>query len=128
MSAPQEPDGRGGVSRREVLAAGAAVGASLALGPARAFAAPAVLVRLDFRSLADGDGWPGWTCAGVANLRRAGGEGVLEAGTDVFPHDPRPVAFAVDRRFRDGEVVASITRVGAGAGLVLRRSGPRDYY
>ena len=111
-----------------MLAAGAVVGASLAVGVPRARAAAPVLTRLDFRSLGDGDGWPGWTCPSVANLRRAGGEGLLEAGTDIFPHDPRPVAFAVDRRFRDGEVVAAVTRVGAGAGLVLRRVGPRDLY
>ncbi len=122
-------DESAGVSRREVLAAGAAVGAALALGPSPAAAAgAAVLARLDFRLLGDGDGWPGWACPGVANLRRASGEGLLEAGTDVFPHDPRPVAFAVDRRFRDGEVSAAVTRTGAGAGVVLRRVGPRDYY
>jgi hypothetical protein len=53
---------------------------------------------------------------------------VLEAGSDVFPCDPRPVAFAVDRRFRDGEISAAVRSAGAGAGLVLRRTGPRDYY
>ncbi|HEX8083194.1 MAG TPA: alkaline phosphatase D family protein [Solirubrobacteraceae bacterium] len=117
-----------GVSRREVLAAAAAAGASIGLWPARAAAAGDVLARLDFRLLGDGEGWPAWACPGVANLLRVGGEGLLEAGTDVFPHDPRPVAFAVDRRFRDGEVSAFLTRTGAGAGLVLRRAGPRDYY
>jgi hypothetical protein len=64
----------------------------------------------------------------VANLRRANGRGVLEAGSDVFPYDPRPVAFALDRRFRDGEIAALIDAAGAGAGVVLRRVGPRDYY
>ncbi|HEX2086844.1 MAG TPA: alkaline phosphatase D family protein [Solirubrobacteraceae bacterium] len=128
MDAPVERDGEAGVTRRDVLAAGAAAGASLALWPAAVRAAPAVVARLDFRLLGEGDGWPGWTCPGVANLRRAGGAGLLEAGTDVFPHDPRPVAFAIDRRFRDGEVIAAVTRTGAGAGLVLRRSGPRDFY
>jgi hypothetical protein len=127
MDAP-ENRAAAGVSRREALAAGAAAGASLALWPARARAASAVLERLDFRLLGDGDGWPGWTCPGVANLRRVAGEGLLEAGSDVFPHDPRPVAFAVDRRFRDGEVSAFLTRTGAGAGLVLRRVGPHDFY
>jgi hypothetical protein len=117
-----------GVSRREVLAAAAAAGASIGLWPARAAAAGDVLARLDFRLLGDGEGWPGWACPGVANLLRVGGEGLLEAGTDVFPHDPRPISFAVDRRFRDGEVGAFLTRTGAGAGLVLRRAGPRDYY
>ena len=84
--------------------------------------------RLSFDTLVDGDGWPGWTCAGSANLRRAGGRGLLEAGTDVFPSDPRPVAFAVDRRFRDGTIVADATATGAGTGLVLRRVEFRSYY
>ncbi len=53
---------------------------------------------------------------------------MLEAATDVFPSDPRPVAFAVDRRFRDGEIAATATATGAGTGLVLRRVGHRSYY
>src|SRR5689334_3777993 len=119
--------GEHSVSRRELLAGGAAAGAALALG--RPLDARAAWSRaLDFRALGDGDGWPGWTCSGVANMRRSGGRGLLEAGSDVFPCDPRPVAFAVDRRFRDGEISAVITAAGAGAGLVVRRTGPRDYY
>ena len=73
-------------------------------------------------------GWPGWTCPGVANLRREAGDGLLEAGTDVFPSDPRPVAFAVDQRFGDGEVSAGMTALGSAPGVVLRRVGPRSYY
>ena len=46
----------------------------------------------------------------------------------MFPCDPRPVAFAVDQRFRDGEIAAVVTATGAGAGVVLRRVGPRVYY
>ena len=117
------------VSRREVLAAGAVTGAALALhrtavaGVRRTWSR-----RLDFAVLGSGDGWPGWTCGGVANLRRGDGRGVLEAGSDVFPCDPRPVAFAVDQRFTDGEIAAVIEATGAGAGLVLRRTGPRAYY
>src|SRR4051794_39011003 len=115
------------VNRREVLAAGVVAGAGLALQ--RAPLAQAEWSRdLEFGSLAAGDGWPGWTCSGVANLRREGGHGVLEAGSDVFPCDPRPVAFALDQRFRDGEVTAVVVAAGAGAGLVLRRTGPRSYY
>jgi hypothetical protein len=38
------------------------------------------------------------------------------------------VAFALDRRFRDGEISAILESPGAGAGVVLRRVGPRDYY
>ena len=94
----------------------------------RARAANAWSETLDFTKLGDGDGWPGWACPSVANLRRIGGRGLLEAGSDVFPCDPRPVAFAVDRRFRDGEISAVITSAGAGTGLVVRRTGPRDYY
>ena len=116
-----------GVSRRELLAAGAGAGAALAL-PASAGARSAWHATLEFRSLAPGAGWPGWRCAGVANMRRHGGRGLLEAGSDVFPCDPRPVAFAVDRRFRDGGIAAVVEAAGAGTGLVLRRVGPRSYY
>ena len=116
---------RPGVSRRELLGLGAAV----ALGGAGiARAQQARPVRLDFASLGPGDGWPGWACAGAANLRRDGATGSLEAATDVFPCDPRPVAFAIDLRFLDGEIVAVATATGAGTGLVLRRTGPRAYY
>ena len=122
--------GSEGVTRREVVAAGAALGAAAALsGTAPARGAAAGWTRsLDFAALGEGDGWPGWVCPGAANLRRGGGNGVLEAGTDVFPSDPRPVAFALDQRVRDGEVAAVVSAAGAGAGLVLRRVGPRDYY
>jgi hypothetical protein len=116
----------GRVSRRELLAAGAVAGAALGL-PAGAIARAGGTWRrgLDFASLGAGDGWPGWVCPGVANLRRGGGLGLIEAGSDVFPCDPRPVAFAVDQRFRDGEVEATVSRAGAGTGLVVRRTGPR---
>src|SRR3954470_9767478 len=116
-----------GLSRRELLGAGAAAGAALALHRA-APAAGATERVLDFAGLGDGDGWPGWRCPGVANVRRGGGQGRLEAGSDVFPCDPRPVAFALDQRFRDGEIAAVVAAGGAGAGLVLRRTGPRAYY
>ena len=116
-----------GVSRRELLAAGAAAGVAIGLGRTAAPAA-AQAARLDFAALPPGEGWPGWACPGVATLRRDGGRGVLEAGSDVFPCDPRPVAFAVDRRFADGAIAAVVESGGAGVGLVLRRTGPRDYY
>ncbi|MEA2496277.1 MAG: alkaline phosphatase, partial [Thermoleophilaceae bacterium] len=75
-----------------------------------------------------GDAWQGWSCSGVANLRVQDGRGLLEAGSDVFPCDPRPVAFAIDQRFRDGTITATAEATGAGAGVVLRRLGPRAYY
>lgn len=116
------------ISRRELIAAGAAAGAGLALQRAGAADAQAEWARtLDFGSLGDGDGWPGWTCVGVANVRREGGHGLLEAGSDVFPCDPRPVAFALDQRFQDGQITAVVASAGAGTGLVLRRTGPRSY-
>ena len=115
------------VNRREVLVAGAGVGVALALGRT-AFAAGSGTGTLDFASLGEGPGWPGWLCPGVANLGRSGGLGLLEAGSDVFPCDPRPVAFALDRRFRDGAIEATVRATGAGAGVVLRRTSPRDYY
>jgi hypothetical protein len=112
-------------NRREALVAGAAAGAALALQ--RPAAAQADWSRAaDF--VGDGDGWRGWACSGVANLRRQHGHGVLEAGSDVFPCDPRPVAFAVDQRFRYGTITAKLSATGAGAGVVLRRVGPRAYY
>lgn len=116
------------VSRRQLLAAGAVAGAALRLPGAAIAASPGWSERLDFSVLQEGGGWPGWTCSGTANLRRARGLGVLEAGSDVFPCDPRPVSFAIDRRSRDSYVVAVIEAAGAGTGLVLRRVGPRDYY
>ena len=115
------------LTRREVLAAAAAVGATTALpfvpGPtARA-------AGLAFTAAPDGEGWgPGWRTTGVANVFRSGGEGVLEAGSDVFPNDPRPVAFAVHSRFRDGTVGAVLTRPGRAPGVVLRRVGPGAHY
>src|SRR4051794_38416467 len=116
-----------GLSRRELLGAGAAAGAVLALQ--RAAPATAATERaLDFAALGPGDGWPGWRCAGVANLRRSGGQGVLEAASAVSRCDPRPVAFALDQRFRDGEIAAVVNAGGAGTGVVLRRTGPRDHY
>src|SRR3954471_12236010 len=127
MMAIIRPMPRDGLSRRELLGAGAAAGAVLALQ--RAAPATAATERaLDFAALGPGDGWPGWRCPGVANLRRGGGQGLLEAASDVFPCDPRPVAFALDQRFRDGEIVAVVNAAGAGTGAVLRRTGPRDYY
>jgi PhoD-like phosphatase len=114
------------VNRRELLSATAAAGVGLAVGSSHARAPQPT--RLDFGAVEPREGWPGWTCAGAANLRCAGGQGVLEAASDVFPCDPRPVAFAVDRRFRDGEIAATATATGAGTGLVLRRVGPRSYY
>jgi alkaline phosphatase D len=120
------------LNRREFVAAGAAASAALALdrGPrARAAAESAVVARIDFAELDDRTGWGrGWRCAGVANLLCAGGEGILEAGSDVFPNDPRPVAFAIDRRVRDAEVSATITRPGSAPGVVVRRTSARSYY
>ena len=113
------------LSRREFLGA-AAAGAAAAGWPGSARAATSW--RTDFSALGDGRGWPGFGCVGVANLRREGGEGVIEAGSDVFPNDPRPVAFAVDRRFTDGSVAAVVARTGAGAGVVVRRTAHRHYY
>ena len=120
------------LSRRELLAAGAAVGAALALGDADALAArqgTQVVHRIEFGGGADADGWGApWRAAGVANLKRAGGEGLLEAGSDVFPNDPRPVAFAADLALRDVEITATLARVGLAPGVVVRRNGPRAYY
>src|SRR6185436_18055370 len=118
------------LSRREFVAAGAAASAALALEratPARA--AAQTVASIDFTALEDRTGWGrGWRSAGVANLRCAADEGILEAGSDVFPNDPRPVVFAVDRRVRDAEITATITRPGSAPGVVLRRTSARSYY
>jgi len=121
------------LTRRELLAAGAAAGTALAVEGARAPAIAARGIRpvrrLDFSDQTDGAGWgPAWRSVGVANLRRSGGEGLLEAGSDVFPNDPRPVAFAVDCRALDAEITARITHLGTAPGVVLRRGSPRHYY
>ena len=113
------------INRRELLAAGAAAGAALALPPS---AGARSARTFDFSAMPAGENWPGWACSGVANLRVDGGRGVLEAGSDVFPNDPRPVAFWIDQRFRDGTVTATIDATGAGTGVVIRRTAPRTYY
>ena len=88
-----------------------------------------VVSRVEFAGLPDGEGWgPGWHTVGVANLRRAGGTGILEAGSDVFPNDPRPVAFAIGNRLRDVEISAELARIGLAPGVVVRRTGARSYY
>ena len=124
-------DGGDGLSRRELLALGAAAGAAVAVDGAGALAAdaPRVVRSVEFAGRRDGVGWGrGWRTVAVANLRCADGEGLLEAGSDVFPNDPRPVAFAVDTRIRDASITAVIARVGSAPGVVLRRTGPRSYY
>ena len=115
------------------MAAGAAAGAALALEAARAPVAGAatnrIVARVDFTNRPDGQGWGSkWVTVGVANLLCAGGEGLLEAGSDVFPNDPRPVAFALDRRLTDARIAATLTRTGSAPGVVLRRRSPRAYY
>jgi phosphodiesterase/alkaline phosphatase D-like protein len=115
------------LSRRELLGGAAATAAVLLGGEARARQDGWTRV-LDFGAIGNGRGWPGWTTHGVANLRREGGRGMLEAGSDVFPCDPRPVAFAIDRRFKDGRVRAELAAGGAGGGVVARRVGPQTYY
>jgi len=122
-----------GVSRRELLAGGATAGAALALGESSARALSAkrfsVVRRIDFTEAGPAAGWgPAWRTVGVANLRQTAGEGLLEAGSDVFPNDPRPVAYAVDARIRDGEISAAITSVGSAPGVIMRRTSARSYY
>ena len=121
-----------GLSRRELLAAGALAGAALGVDAASALApggAEAAAVRSFSFDEPAAAGWGGgWRSVGVANLRRENGVGVLEAGSDVFPNDPRPVSFLVDHRALDAKVVATIAEVGAAPGVVLRRVGPRCYY
>src|SRR4051794_2094969 len=77
------------LSRRDLLAAGAATGAALALDPqlALAEARERTVARVDFSEAGDGRGWDGWHTVDVANLLRADGQGLLEAGSDVFPND-----------------------------------------
>lgn len=83
----------------------------------------------DFTTASDGAGWDRqWISPGVGTLRCEAGEGILEAGTDIFPNDPRPVAFVVDGRVLNGKISAQIAQAGSMTGLVLRRQSPRGYY
>ena len=120
------------LSRREFVAAGAAAGAAVAFDRTALGARaqePPIVARIDFAAFGDRAGWGhGWRSVGVANLLCASGEGILEAGSDVFPNDPRPVAFAIDRRVRDAEITATITQPGSAPGVVLRRTSARSYY
>lgn len=85
--------------------------------------------REEFAAAADGEGWARqWISPGVATLRREGGLGVMEAGSDIFPNDPRPVAFVLDGRMLEGRISAQIAQAGSMTGLVLRRQSPRDCY
>jgi hypothetical protein len=121
------------LSRRELLAAATAAGAALAFeqthAQSRAATPARVVAEIDFTRPPTGRRWgPTWRSVAVANLLRAEGEGLLEAGSDVFPNDPRPVAFAVDSRVRDAEISATLSRVGSAPGVVLRRTSPHSYY
>src|SRR5262245_39540677 len=110
---------KSGVTRRELLKLLALGGGSLTLAGLAGcddssggdITSETGFLRIDFTTMPEGDGWDDrWRCVGVAALSRAGGEGVLLAGSDIFPNDPRPVAFAVDARFVDGSVRAKVTR------------------
>jgi len=116
------------LNRRELFASAAAGVVLSGWRGAAAVADAPPAWRAAFAAAPDGPGWPGFACVDVANLRIQGGQAVLEAGSDVFPNDPRPVAFAVDRRFRDGSVTARATRTGSEAGVVVRRTSHRHYY
>lgn len=77
----------------------------------------------------DADTWGDpWTLDGVGNARVRGSRGHLEAGTNIYPSSRRAVAFARDLRAVDATISARLRRAGVGAGLVLRRVGPRTHY
>lgn len=113
------------LTRREFLGRTALFGATVPfLGP-RALRAAEETLRFD----GTGQGWgAAWALNGVGNWWVERGLGMLQAATDVYPSDRRVVAFLVDRAFRDGAVTAKIRATGLGAGVVLRRSGPRTWY
>jgi hypothetical protein len=123
------------LSRRDLLRIMAgSVGVALLEGcdgpDSGSVAVPASLSQqLDFAGAGSGEGWGGhWICPGVANLRRQSGQGVLEAGSDIFPNDPRPIAFALDSRALNARIRATLVAVGSSAGVVLRRRSPCEYY
>ncbi len=122
------------LTRRDLLRLAAVSGGGMALAAmdgcgSSTVATPARALDLDFTALPDGDGWDArWTCPGVATLSRESGQGLLLAGSDVFPNDPRPVAFAIDARFVDGTARAVVTRSGRGVGVVLRRTSMHAWY
>jgi hypothetical protein len=128
--ARERREGGAGVTRRELIAASAVAGVGLTAGARSASAATERVMRhIDFSGLTDRAGWPsGWACPGVANLRVHGGRGILEAGSDVFPYDPRPAVFAVDARALNAGVRAVVTAAGSLVGVMVRRTRPRDYY
>lgn len=117
-------------SRRELLAAGAGMAVTLSLTEQATARQPTRVRQLiDFTGKPERDGWgQGWRSTGVANLRCIAGEGHLEAGSDVFPNDPRPVAFTTDAGFREGSIEAELTRPGSAVGVVVRRRSFRSYY
>ena len=92
-------------------------------------AAPPALPRGQNFAQAPGEGWgDGWISVGAANLRSEQGLGVLEAGSDIFPNDPRPVVFLADARTLAARMRARIVDAGSAVGLVLRRQSPHSYY
>lgn len=70
----------------------------------------------------------GWSLDGPGNLRKEEGLHLLQGGSDVYPHDPRVTAFAMDRRFLDGAIEARFAATGVGGGVALRRRGPYQCY
>jgi hypothetical protein len=113
------------LSRRRVLKLLAAGGSAAALEGVTGCADSTPSSEVD---TADAGWGTDWICPGVANLRIENGEHVLEAGSDIFPNDPRPVAFRLDSRFVDGRIRATVAAAGREVGVVLRRTSPRDYY
>lgn len=123
--------GAGALSRlapwRDLLVGRAAARGSSSLAPLGEGRGPPT-IREAFDREPD-DGWgPAWITDGVASRRIADGDGVLEAGTNIYPSDKRAVAFLLDARARDTTVAARIRQGGVGPGLVLRRTGPRTHY
>lgn len=119
-------------SRRELLSIGMAAGA-VAITPACGGG------RGDGAALPTEGARPGtdsshqawgeqWVVEGVANLDTEGEKSVLQVGTDVYPSDERAAAFVLDRRFQNGRVDAIVSSSGRAAGVLLRRSGYRQYY
>lgn len=120
-------------SRRDLLSMGLAAGA-VAVTPACSGgrggdgdAMRPIVPRVDDESSHQAWGEQ-WVVEGVANLATEGDKSVLQVGTDVYPSDERASAFVLDRRFQDGRVDAIVSASGRAAGVLLRRSGWRQYY
>lgn len=116
-------------SRRELLSLGLAAGAVTVTPGCNGGRGAALQVAAPAGRASSHQAWgEQWVVEGVANLDTEGDKSVLQVGTDVYPSDERAAAFVLDRRFQDGRIDAIVSASGRAAGVLVRRSGWRQYY